>query len=68
MFGFLRGEKTYFINYTIQQDVNHYTLNHRTVKIKCKKSTDYLSDVVKLLAEEHNCSVKQIVVNAFNEC
>lgn len=68
MFHFLRREKTYFISYTVQLDLSNYTLNHQTVKIKYRKGADHLSDVIRQLAEKNQCSVKQIVVTAFNEC
>lgn len=67
MFNFWKGEKKYFVNYTIQKSQQEYGLNHCTITIDYRKSTDHLGDVVKHLAKKHDCSPKQIVVNAFNE-
>lgn len=66
MFGFLKGDKTYFINYTIYLDERQSKLNHTTVTVKHGRKGDLVLDVVKHLAKQHDCLKEQIIINALN--
>lgn len=67
MLKFLKGKKTYFVNYTIYWSKGEHSLNHSSVSVKRRRSDDLVLDVVKHLAKKHDCLENQIILNTLNE-